>query len=95
MTIILTNTKNEKLTKLLQQKAKIEAELARAKNAHKSEARKLDSRRKIILGAALLKGISTNAVRSEVARSLIEKFASDRDKKLFESFEFSSKNEGE
>lgn len=95
MTIILTNTKNEKLTKLLQQKAKIEAELARAKNAHKTEARKLDSRRKIILGAALMKGISTNAVRSEVARSLIEKFASDRDKKLFESFDFSSENKGE
>lgn len=95
MTINLTNTKNEKLTKLLQQKARIEAELARAKNAHKTEARKLDSRRKIILGAALLKGISTNAVRSEVARSLIEKFASDRDKKLFESFDYSSNNKGE
>lgn len=95
MTIILTNTKKEKLTKLFQQKARIEAELARAKNAHKTEARKLDSRRKIILGAALLKGISTNAVRSEVARSLIEKFASERDKKLFDGFDFSQKNEGE
>lgn len=93
MAIILTSNQNEKLTKLLQQKSRIEAELARAKNAHKTEARKIDSRRKIILGVALMKGISAGVVRSEVARAMIEKFASERDKKLFESYDFSQKNE--
>lgn len=89
MTIILKK-RNEKLERLMQRKNKIESELARLEKAQKTDSRKLDSRRKIVLGSALLKAISEGRIQADFARSLVEKFASDRDKVIFSDFEFPS-----
>lgn len=88
MTIVLRK-RNEKLEKLMQRKNKIESELARLERTQKAESRKLDSRRKIVLGSALLKAISEGRIQGEFARNLIERFASERDKPIFADFEFS------
>lgn len=87
MTIILKK-RNEKLERLMQRKNKIESELARLERTQKAESRKLDSRRKIVLGSALLKAISEGRIQGEFARNLIEKFASERDKVIFVDFEY-------
>lgn len=87
MTIILKK-RNEKLEKLMQRKNKIESELARLEKAQKTDSRKLDSRRKIVLGSALLKAISEGRIQSDFARNLVERFASERDKTIFVDFEF-------
>ncbi len=85
MTIILIKPKLEKLR---QKKAKIESELARLAKAEKARSRKLDSRRKIVLGSALLKAISEGKIQETVARSLVAGFAADRDKPIFDDFVF-------
>lgn len=89
MTIILKK-RHEKLERLIQRKNKIEGELARLERTQKAESRKLDSRRKIVLGSALLKAIYEGRIQGEFARNLIEKFASERDKPIFVDFEFPS-----
>lgn len=89
MTIILKK-RHEKLEKLMQRKNKIESELARLERTQKAESRKLDSRRKIVLGSALLKAMTEGKIQGDFARNLIERFASDRDKNIFVDFEFPS-----
>lgn len=89
MTIVLKK-RHEKLEKLMQRKAKIESELSRLEKTQKAENRKLDSRRKIVLGSALLKAMSEGKIQGDFARNLIERFASDRDKVIFVDFEFPS-----
>lgn len=89
MTIVLKK-RHEKLEKLMQRKNKIESELARLERTQKAENRKLDSRRKIVLGSALLKAMSEGKIQGDFARNLIERFASDRDKSIFDDFEFPS-----
>ncbi len=89
MTIVLKK-RNEKLEKLMQRKNKIESELARLERTQKAENRKLDSRRKIVLGSALLKAMSEGKIQPDFARNLIERFASERDKPIFADFEFPS-----
>ena len=54
----------------------------------RTEQRKLDSRRKIVIGAAVLKAISQGRIQEPWARNLIGTFASERDKSIFEDFEF-------
>lgn len=81
--------KNERLEKLLVQKAKLEIELARAQKSQKAEARKLDSRRKIILGAALQKAASDGRIKEDFIRGLLATYASERDQKVFTEFDFS------
>lgn len=89
MTIVLRK-RHEKLEKLMQRKNKIESELARLEKTQKAESRKLDSRRKIVLGSALLKAMSEGKLQGDFARNLIERFASERDKNIFDDFEFPS-----
>lgn len=82
--------KNERLEKLLAQKAKLESELARAQKSQKAEARKLDSRRKIILGAALQKAANEGRIKEDFVRGLLATYASERDQKVFSEFDFSN-----
>lgn len=79
---------NARLEKLMQKKAKIESELARTLAAEKTAQRKLDSRRKIVLGSALLKAISEGRVQPQFGEGLVKNFASERDKSIFEGFVF-------
>ncbi len=85
MSIVL---KSERLQKLMQKKAKIESDLARLEKAEKTAARKLDSRRKIVIGAAVMKAIFEGRIQEPWARNLIANFASERDKSIFEDFTF-------
>ncbi|MDT6939815.1 hypothetical protein RI570_06610 [Brucella pseudogrignonensis] len=81
-------SQNPKLQKLMQRKAKIESELSRLEKSEKTAARKLDSRRKIVLGSALLKAISEGRIQDSFARNLIASFAAERDKVIFDDFTF-------
>jgi hypothetical protein len=69
---------------LLQRKAKLESDLARLRHQEKQAARRDDTRRKIVLGGALLKALDSGAIAEEVGRKLVGRFVGDRDKKLFE-----------
>jgi len=80
--------KSDRLQKLMQKKAKIESDLARIEKAEKAAARKLDSRRKIVLGSALLKAIAEGRIQEGFARNLIATFASERDKPIFDGYAF-------
>lgn len=83
--------KNDRLEKLLAQKARLESELARAQKSQKAEARKLDSRRKIILGAALQKAANEGRLKEDFLRGLLATYASERDQKIFSEFDFSNR----
>lgn len=85
---ISLRSQNPKLQKLMQRKAKIESELSRLERAEKASSRKLDSRRKIVLGSALLKAISEGRIQENFARNLIASFAAERDKAIFTDFVF-------
>lgn len=82
--------KNDRLEKLLTQKANLESELARVQKIQKTEARKLDSRRKIILGAALQKAANEGRLREDFLLGLLTNYASERDQKVFSEFFFAA-----
>lgn len=69
---------------LLQRKAKLESDLARLKAQEKKAARKDETRRKIVLGGALLAAIDAGAIPTEIGRKLVGKFVATRDRKMFE-----------
>lgn len=69
---------------LLQRKAKAESELARLRTKEKQAARKDDTRRKIVLGGALLAAMDSGAISDDVGRKLVGRFVAERDLKLFE-----------
>ena len=69
---------------LLQRKAKLESDLARLRAREKQAARKDDTRRKIVLGGALLAAMDSGAIAQEVGRKLVVRFVADRDQKLFD-----------
>lgn len=68
---------------LLQRKAKAESELARLRTKEKQAARKDDTRRKIVLGGALLAAMDSGVISHEVGRKLVSRHVADRDQKLF------------
>lgn len=74
----------EKERGLLQRKAKLESDLARLRAQEKSAARRDDTRRKIVLGGALLAAMDSGAVPTETGRKLVSRFVADRDRKLFD-----------
>ncbi|MBZ9705344.1 hypothetical protein LB543_01195 [Mesorhizobium sp. ESP7-2] len=69
---------------LLQRKAKLESDIARLQTQKKNAARKDDTRRKIVLGGALLAAIDAGAIPNEIGRKLVGKFVAERDKKMFD-----------
>ncbi|WP_252910440.1 hypothetical protein [Aliihoeflea aestuarii] len=78
----------EREKRLLQQKAKVESDLARAQKKLKDAARREDTRRKIVLGGALLAAIDRGTISTDAARSLVTNFVAARDRKLFEGGPF-------
>lgn len=69
---------------LLQRKAKLESDLARLRAQERNAARRDDTRRKIVLGGALLAAMDSGAVPTETGRRLVGKFVAERDQKLFD-----------
>lgn len=83
-----TNSVSEKEKRLLQRKAKLESDLARLQKAARDAARRDDTRRKIVIGAAFLKAIQEGKIQEDMGQRLVATFATDRDRKLFDGFVF-------
>lgn len=81
--------------RLLQKKAKLESDLARLQKAARDAARRDDTRRKIVIGAAFLKAIQEGKIQEDMGPRLVATFATERDKILFEGFVFKPTESGE
>lgn len=75
-------------TRLLQQKAKLESDLARAQKRLKDAARRADTRRKIVLGGALLAAVEKGSIPQDAISNLVADFVAERDRPLFEGGPF-------
>lgn len=75
---------DEKMRKLLQRMASLDAQIKRHTAAQKKAARRDDTRRKIVLGGALLAAMESGTISGDVGRKLVARFVADRDLKLFE-----------
>ncbi|MGN9714542.1 mobilization protein [Acinetobacter variabilis] len=69
--------------KLKQLKAQRQAALARERAKEKEQARKDDTRRKILLGSYLLKKMENEANKEKILAELNEYLTEERDRKLF------------
>lgn len=79
----IREAQSERERKLLQRKAKLESDLARLRDQEKKAARRDDTRRKIVLGGALLAAMDSGIISQDVGRKLVGRFVADRDQKLF------------
>lgn len=79
-------TPEEQLQKAEQAKAKAEERLRRAQKAINERERKNDTRRKIILGAALLEFASRNEGTSKFVSQVIKAQSRPQDRAVFEGF---------
>ena len=76
-------TPTSKLEKLKQRKAKIDAEIAREQKAERERQRSKDTRRKILVGAAILAEIESEpSLRGVVQDILKRRLTQDRDREL-------------
>lgn len=74
--------KKSKKELLLEKQAQIKAQLQAIEAREKQESRKIDTRKKVVLGAILLKESQSDHELLKVMLALIEKL-DERDKKLF------------
>lgn len=77
----------EQIARAEQKKAKAEETIKRATNALRDADRRADTRRKIILGAALLKAAEAKPGISGFVRTTVKGLKRDADKAAFEGFE--------
>lgn len=75
---------SEKEARLKQQLAKIESDLKRAQKRLKDAARREDTRKKIVLGGALMAAVEKGTIPVNGIRDLVANFVADRDRKLFD-----------
>lgn len=80
----------ERERELLQRKAKLESDLARLRTREKEAARRDDTRRKIVLGGALLAAVAEGEVSADFVRHLVEVRVPERDRKLFAGMPFAA-----
>jgi len=92
MSIVLKSPTREKLESKLQKLAKLQSDIKRLENADKSAARKLDSRRKIVLGGCLIKAERESRITENWIQNLVLSFASERDKAIFDFAKSESEN---
>lgn len=79
----MAETAASRLEKLKQRKAKLEAEIAKAEATEKKAARANDTRRKILIGAAMLAEMEAEpSFRDGVRRILDRRLTQDRDREL-------------
>lgn len=86
--IVTDKEKSERLAKLFQRKAKIEADIARTEKADRERERREDRDRKISLGGILIAAIRKGGISESSVRALIDRYASEKDKGRFENFTF-------
>lgn len=92
MSIVLKSPHREKLDSKLQKLAKLQSEIKRLENADKVSARKLDSRRKIVIGGCVIKAVASGKLSDSWIQNLVMSFASDRDKAIFDFGKTESEN---
>lgn len=73
---------------LMQRKARLESEIARAKKKESEARRREDSRRKIVLGGVVIAAIRDGGIPESLIRRLVQTHASDRDKAVLDGFAF-------
>lgn len=78
-------SREERLKALLEQKAEIEARLNRIRSEDTAQKRKLDTRKKILIGAVLMKEISQNQELHELVmgKLLPRELKAPRDRAVF------------
>jgi F0F1-type ATP synthase assembly protein I len=82
----MTN-ENPRLLKALQQKERAEKTIKKIKAQENAESRKLDTRRKILLGVMLEKMLIDGCVTPAVFGDYLEKFMkNERDHKVFDGY---------
>lgn len=92
MAITLKSPTREKLETKLQKLAKLQADIKRLENADKTAARKLENRRKIVLGACLIKAEADDRISENWIQNLVMTYANDRDKAIFDFGKTESEN---
>lgn len=80
-------TPEEQIARAAQQKAKAEETIRRAQKALRETDRKKDTRRKIILGAALIDAAARNPSAAKFMATIISKLDRPADKAAFDDFE--------
>lgn len=80
-------TPEEQIARAAQKKAKAEEVIRRAKKALRETERKKDTRRKIILGAALLDAAERSESVSRFVASAVDRLERPTDQEAFEDFE--------
>jgi hypothetical protein len=74
-----------KLTALQQRKTNLEQRLSAAETALRSAQRADDSRRKIVLGGAILAGLRAGEIDGSLIRRILAAHVADRDRRLFDN----------
>jgi hypothetical protein len=69
----MTEKKATKLERLRQQKARLEMQIAAAESAAKAQARKLDTRRKVLVGAAVLADLDDVPGLRDIVHSILSR----------------------
>jgi lipid II:glycine glycyltransferase (peptidoglycan interpeptide bridge formation enzyme) len=80
-------TPEEQITRAAQQKAKAEETIRRAQKALRDTERKKDTRRKVILGAALLDAAERNENVARFLASIVIRLERPADRAVFDRFD--------
>ena len=80
-------TPEEQITRAAQKKAKAEETIRRAQKTLRDTERKKDTRRKIILGAALLDAADRNESVARLLASVVDRLERPTDQTAFEGFD--------
>jgi hypothetical protein len=80
-------TPEEQIARAAQKKAKAEETIRRAKKALRETERKKDTRRKIILGAALLDAAERNESVARFLTSVVDRLERPTDQAVFDGFD--------
>lgn len=79
----MSETAASKLEGLMQRKAKLEAEIARAKKSERERQRSQETRRKILIGAAILAEIDQEPSLKGVLQDILKRrLTQERDREL-------------
>jgi len=92
MSIVLKTPHREKLEAKLQKLAKLQSDIKRLENANRTAARKLETRKKVVIGAAALKAVDAGKLSENWIQNLVMSFASERDKAIFDFAKPESEN---
>lgn len=76
---------NERIRKLEEQRQRIDARIAAIRARAQTQARKDDTRRKVLAGSVVLKAVREGTLGAQVLRDLLDRYLeADRDRRLFD-----------